>query len=73
MPAEETTGGAVAVPTDSAIELPKEETTGSAVELPEETEESPFDFGETTLSVSSALVIDGYYSDWDSVLHSDIG
>lgn len=73
VPAEETTGGAVAVPTDSAIELPKEETTGSAVELPEETEESPFDFGETTLSVSSALVIDGYYSDWDSVLHSDIG
>lgn len=77
VPVEETTGGAVDSPaeetTDGAIELPEEETTDSAVEMPEETEETPFDFGETTLSVSSALVIDGYYSDWDSVLHSDIG
>ncbi|HCU08038.1 MAG TPA: Firmicu-CTERM sorting domain-containing protein [Clostridiales bacterium] len=74
IPAEETTGSAVGTPaeetTDGAVDIPLEETTEGAIEEPED---SPFDFGGTVLTVSSGLEIDGYYSDWDNVLHSDIG
>ena len=76
-PPEETTGSALETPpeetTGGAIDIPSNETTEGAVEMPIEPEDDSFGFGETMLTVSSGLEIDGYYSDWDNVLHSDIG